>query len=175
MLVDDLDLSLIVTLTDGYRDVQYMGLAGGLNGYFCVGQIIAKLLPGVRTGKSEDDQTSGLVTGKYTDCGSSFNAFAAVGIRYDDALDIFDDVAAGSNRDLIRQCAESRPGFGCAVGNGNRLGTAHGWHQFPPQDIDIGLVSMTILIHDVFLISYKRCLLKVVLLYRRLLVVTIFT
>ena len=76
-----------------------------------------------------------------TGCGSG-NAASSVCAGNDDALDVFDDIAAGANLHALRQHTEYGTRLGGAIGYGDRLGAAHGADQLSTKTLYIGLIDM---------------------------------
>ena len=70
------------------------------------GKIAAKLFLFGGRYLSENLKAGRFIAGQRADGRRRFDALAAVGIRDDDALYIFDDVAAGRDDDAVRQLAQ---------------------------------------------------------------------
>ena len=67
--------------------------------------------------------------------GCGLNAFHAIGVGNNHALDIFNDIVADTDFYHIRRTAQNLPRFGGCVGNGNRLGAAHCRNKFRFQNL----------------------------------------
>ena len=71
---------------------------------------------------------------------------ASAGVGHHDALYIFDDIAAYDQVRPVRHAAERVPRERCGVGDGDRLGTAHGRNQFFPEDVKEAVID--VLFHE---------------------------
>ena len=78
------------------------------------------------------------------------HAVKAPRVGHDDTLDIFDDVAADQQIDLLRQAAEDLSSLGSGIGQGDGLGAAHGGLQLLCQDVQILLIQDISFFHGAF-------------------------
>ena len=69
------------------------------------------------------------------------NALESTGVGHHHAFDVLDDIAAGFHQHLFRLFAQHLPGLGGAIGQRDRLGTAHGGDQLLMEDLDKVVVS----------------------------------
>ena len=67
-----------------------------------------------------------------------FQAFHALGVGYDDAFHVLDDVAASLDFHAFGHFAKDFMRFGGSVGQTDRFGAAHGGHEFLFQNAQIG-------------------------------------
>ena len=67
----------------------------------------------------------------------SRNALQTACVGNDNALNVFYDVAAYDDVDLIRHCAEGLPCLCRGIGHGDRLGAAHCRQKFFTQNLQI--------------------------------------
>ena len=75
----------------------------------------------------------------------------------EDALHVFDDVAAAPDPAVLWHYAQQLPRLGAGIGDGDGLGAAQGHQQFLPKDAEVILIKC--LIHAVSL-SYLGWYLK---------------
>ena len=154
MFVDYLNFGAVLAFADLDDDIENMVRLGKFHVYFRMREVITELCLIVFAGLSDNFEPCCFVTGDNADSGGSFDALAAAGVGDDNALDIFDDVAAGGDGDFIRQAAEDGAGFGGTVGNGDGLGATHRGHQLPLEDFDIAVIDGAVFFHYGISISY---------------------
>ena len=95
----------------------------------------------------DDFQLGGRVAHSGTGRCGGFDSAQPARIRDDDALDVFDDVAADFDPHPLRKRTQNLAGFCSCVSDRDRLGASHGGTQFLVQDVDIVCVTCVVLIH----------------------------
>ena len=148
VLHGDADLGIGVPLVGDDADVQHHapvhGDQGDGGGCDVGGELGFGLL-----GHGLDDLQQGLfIAAQDADGRGSRNAPATIGAGNDDALYVFDDVAAGFHLHAVRDGSQNRPGHGGTVSDGDGLRAALGTHQLPLQNVHIRVVLMTSAFHN---------------------------
>ena len=128
VLRGDADLGIGVSLMGDDADIQHhapvhrdQGDGGGCNvrGELCFGLL----------GNCLDDLQKGLfIAAQNADGCGGCDAPATIGAGNNNALYVFDDIAAGLHLDAVRDGPQNRPGHGGTVGDGNGLCAALGAH-----------------------------------------------
>ena len=81
------------------------------------------------------------------DNGGGLDALHIAGVRYDDALDVFHDVAAARRYDMLRETAKRLPGDRACVGYRDRLGAAQRRDKLAFQDGGVLAVKLFFIAH----------------------------
>ena len=147
VVVDDTHAGLILAGEHMDPDVQHQIGQGGFDGdgglVHKYGQSI--LLLGGHFG--DDLQLPVGIAGHDANGGGGLQTAAAVGVGDHDALDVFDDVAAGLNNHPVGHLAKNLTGLGGAIGHGDGLGAAHGGHQLFVEDLKVSLINQAVTFH----------------------------
>ena len=137
VIIRNAEFGIVFPGAKGEDDIKNLIALGRLDDECVRIQICADFGPLLRRHLADDLQNFGGLSRDNTGGGRRFDALEVVGVGHDDALDVFDDVAADLDGDGVGQCAQQLAGLGRAVCDGDRFGAAHCGHEFFPQNFDI--------------------------------------
>ena len=153
----DLDLSGVSAALQLHHDIQVVHVLHQLAGaeallHQCLGGLDIRRRHGLQHG-----QLPVRVSAHDAQGGRHVDAAHTAGVGDDDALHVFDDVAAAPDPAVLWYYAQQLPRLGAGIGDGDGLGAAQGHQQFLPKDAEVILIKC--LIHAVSL-SYLGWYLK---------------